>query len=332
MALRILSVMMVVVVLGACGKLPRPFEGAGREGDPALLDVPDAQTVKVDIADDLPEGAARHLARAMVRALRASDIAAYSEDPSAGKYVLHPNVIAQLDNSGQAHVDVTWLLYNNQGLAIDSTANTGQISAQSWFAEAPTGPEDSAMNVPPDIARKIEKLSDSGEKPESPAAIEFDQLVKAPASWVVAKISGDRKSMVMAKPLKVALVDFEGAPGDGNEALQRSARAFLLAKGITVDNEIGSQSIVLSASINVAPVAKDNGTPDIDRVSIEWVLLDDSGHELGQMTQNNAVPHGKLDEKWGSVASLAAQAAVDALEGALAQIARDRGLLLRPDK
>ncbi|WP_258549212.1 hypothetical protein [Thalassospira profundimaris] len=332
MALRFLTVVMLAGFLAACGEVPRPFEGAGRAGSPELLDVPDAQTVKVDIATDLPGGAARHLARAMVRALRAGDIAAYSDDPSPGKYVLHPNVIARLDQTGQAHVDVTWLLYNSQGLAIDSMSNSGQITAQSWFAGGPTGPEDGTMNVPPDIARKIAKLSGEESKPDDPAAREFDALVKAPAAWVLAKISGDRPSMVMAKPLKVALIEFAGAPGDGNEALKRSARAFLQAKGITVDDDIGPQTIVLSASVNVTPVKKAKGTPELDRVSIDWGLLDDSGHELGQMSQNNAVPHGKLDQKWGSVASLAAQAAVDALEGALGQIARDRGLLLRPDR
>ncbi len=334
MALRFLTVVMLVGVLGlgACGELPRPFEGAGREGNPELLDVPDAQPVKVDIASDLPNGAARHLARAMVRALRAQGIAAYSDDPSPGKYVLHPNVTARLDNGGQAHIDVTWLLYNDQGLAIDSMSNSGQISAQSWFAAGPTGPEDGTMNVPPDIARKVAKLTNKDAPQDDPVAGDFDRLVKAPAAWVVGKISGDRPAMVMAKPLKVALVAFAGAPGDGNEALKRSARAFLQARGITVDDDIGPQTIVLSASVNVQPVKRAKGPPEIDRVSIDWALLDDSGHELGQMSQNNAVPHGKLDKRWGSVASLAAQAAVGALEGALGQIARDRGLLLRPDK
>jgi hypothetical protein len=331
MTVRFVTVMVLVFALGACGKLPRPFEGAGREGDPQLIDVPDAATIKVDVANDLPDGAARHLARAMVRALRASDIAAYSEDPSEGTYVLHPNVIARLDDARLAHVDVTWVLYNNQGLAIDSTANNGQITAQSWFADAPKSPEDGTMNVPPDIARKLSALTPEGIK-ESPAEHEFDQLVTVPAKWVVGKISGDRTSMVMAKPLKVALVDFAGAPGDGNEALQRSARAFLQAKGIAISTDIDPESIVLSASINVQPVKKGNSPPELDRVTIDWVLLDDSGHELGQMTQDNAVPHGKLDHRWGSIASLAAQAAVDALEGALGQIARDRGLLLRADK
>ncbi|OSQ38589.1 hypothetical protein TMES_11885 [Thalassospira mesophila] len=330
MNVRFLAVMVLVFAVAACGQLPRPFEGAGREGDPQLLDVPDAATVKVDIADDLPQGAARHLARAMVRALRADDIAAYSEDPSKGTYVLHPNVISRLDDTREAHLDVTWVLYNDAGLAIDSANNTGKITAQSWFADAPQAPEDGDMNIPPDIARKLARLSPGGEK-ESPAEREFDQLVAAPAVWVVGKISGERQTMVMAKPLKVALVDFEGAPGDGNEALNRSAKAFLQAKGITVSKEIDPQSIVLSATINVQPIVRSTG-PELDRVTIDWVLLDDSGHELGQMTQDNAVPHGKLDKRWGTIASLAAQAAVDALEGALGQIARDRGLLLRADK
>ena len=66
----------VVLILGlagllaACGDLPRPFEGAGRAGDPGLLELRDTGTVRVEATEDLPEGASAHLARAMARALR----------------------------------------------------------------------------------------------------------------------------------------------------------------------------------------------------------------------------------------------------------------------
>ena len=40
MTVRLLTALVLVLAIGACGKLPRPFEGAGREGDPQLLVMP----------------------------------------------------------------------------------------------------------------------------------------------------------------------------------------------------------------------------------------------------------------------------------------------------
>jgi len=88
--------------------------------------------------------------------------------------------------------------------------------------------------------------------------------------------------------------------------------------------------VILSATIDVSPVEEETTTP-LDRVSIEWIIMEVDGTELGQMNQNNVVPRGQLDERWGSVASLAAQAAVETLEGVLGQIATSKKLQLRPD-
>jgi hypothetical protein len=89
-------------------------------------------------------------------------------------------------------------------------------------------------------------------------------------------------------------------------------------------------SVILSATINVTPVLEETTTP-LDRVSIEWIIMDVDGTELGQMNQNNVVPRGQLDERWGTVASLAAQAAVETLDGVLGQIATSKRLQLRSD-
>ena len=114
----------VVLILGlagllaACGDLPRPFEGAGRAGDPGLLELRDTGTVRVEATEDLPEGASAHLARAMARALRLRDIPASSETDTGGAYLLRPNVQATLTDSGAA-LDIPWVLLPPAGLAID---------------------------------------------------------------------------------------------------------------------------------------------------------------------------------------------------------------------
>ncbi len=323
----VLSVLMIAP-LAACGDLPRPFEGAGREGDPSLLELRDTGTVRVETGDDLPEGASAHLARAMARALRNRDIPAYSDSTVGGSYILRPNVEASLIENG-ARLDVTWVLMRPDGLAIDTARSAGELSAQQWFADNPTGPEENNLAVPKEFADKVRELD--GTK-EDPMYKTYDGLVAQSADQIAFMITGDRSSFKAAPFMKIALIDFAGAPGDGNTALARSAGALLQSKGILVDNrEIDENSVILSATIDVNPL--ENGQqPPLDKVAIEWVIMEADGTELGQMKQNNVVPHGSLDQYWGAVASLAAQAAVETLEGVLGQIATRKQLQFRADK
>ena len=314
-------------LLAACGDLPRPFEGAGRAGDPGLLELRDTGTVRVETTDDLPDGASAHLARAMARALRLRDIPAYSETDTGGDYILRPNVQASLSDNGAA-LDVTWVLSRPDGLAIDTARSAGELAADQWFADPPTGPEETNLAIPQELIEKVRELEG---KADDPLTETYDGLVAQAADQIAFMITGDRTSLRAAPVMKVALIDFAGAPGDGNTALARSAGALLQARGITVDNrEIDENSVILSATISVTPVTEQTATP-LDRVSIEWVIMESGGTELGQMTQNNVVPRGQLDERWGTVASLAAQAAVETLEGVLGQIATQKKLQLRSD-
>ncbi|MEQ8389700.1 MAG: hypothetical protein RIB30_01800 [Thalassospira sp.] len=318
---------LMAVPLGACGDLPRPFEGAGREGDPSLLELRDTGTVRVEGGDDLPQGASAHLARAMARALRKRDIAAYSDSQNGGDYILRPNVQTSLVETG-AKLDVTWVLMRPDGLAIDTTRSVGELSSNQWFADEPTGPEESDLAVPPDLVDKVRELD--GVKAD-PLALTYDGLVALPADQIAFMITGDRSAFKAAPFMKIALIDFAGAPGDGNTALARSAGALLQSKGIIVDKEIGEHSIILSASVDVRPVEEATREP-LDKVSIDWVIMEVDGTELGQMQQNNVVPRGSLDKHWGAIASIAAQAAVETLEGVLGQIATRKQLQLRADK
>ncbi|WP_417811492.1 hypothetical protein [Thalassospira alkalitolerans] len=319
---------LIVAPLAGCGDLPRPFEGAGREGDPALLKLRDTNTVRVEIGEDLPDGASVHLARAMARALRAHDIPAYSDSKLGGDFILRPNVQSRLADGDAAFIDVTWVLMNPDGLAIDTARGAGELQASQWFAQDPGGPEESDLAVPQELVEKIRTLQ--GQRID-PTQLAYDELVRDPASRIAFLISGDRSDLAAAPVVKIALIDFAGAPGDGNVVLARSAGALLRAKGIEVDNEIDDRSIILSATIEVKPVTRKTTSP-LDQVLIDWVIMDPDGTELGQMAQNNVVPRGRLDERWGAVASIAAQAAVDALEGALNQVARKKGMMLKADK
>ena len=324
----IVFLILLVAPLAACGDLPRPFEGAGRAGDPSLLELRDTGTVRVEGTEDLPDGASTHLARAMARALRLRDIAAYSDSDIGGDYILRPNVEANLSDGGAA-LDITWVLMRPDGLAIDTARSQGELAADHWFADAPNGPEEDNLAIPQELVEKVRKLDGTA---DDPLAQTYEGLVAEPADEIAFIITGDRSALRAAPVMKIALIDFAGAPGDGNTALSRSAGALLRSKGIAVDNrDIDENSVILSATIDVSPVTEETTTP-LDRVAIEWIIMEVDGTELGRMNQNNVVPRGQLDERWGSVASLAAQAAVETLEGVLGQIATSKKLQLRVDK
>lgn len=318
-------IVVLVMPLGACGDLPRPFEGAGRAGDPSLLELRDTATVRVEASDDLPEGASAHMARAMARALRLRDIPAYSDSAVGGDYILRPNVEAHLNETG-AELDVTWVLMRPDGLAIDTARHKGALAAGEWFATPPEGPEQGSLAMPRELAEKVRALDGIREDPLEKS---YDALVAEPADQIAFVITGDRSAFRAAPVMKVAILDFAGAPGDGNTALARSAGALLQSKGITVDNrDIGEQSVILSATIDVSPV-ENGGNRPLDQVAIEWVIMEVDGTELGRMNQNNVVPRGRLDQHWGAIASLAAQAAVESLDGVLGQIATRKKMQLR---
>jgi hypothetical protein len=44
-------------------------------------------------------------------------------------------------------------------------------------------------------------------------------------------------------------------------------------------------------------------------ITITWALMDRGGKQLGVVKQQNAVPQGSLDGRWGDVANLVATAA-----------------------
>jgi hypothetical protein len=56
-------------------------------------------------------------------------------------------------------------------------------------------------------------------------------------------------------------------------------------------------------------VALDRPQNGQQHVAITWALMDPGGKQLGVVKQENAVPQGSLDGRWGDVANFVAQAA-----------------------
>lgn len=101
------------------------------------------------------------------------------------------------------------------------------------------------------------------------------------------------------------LIPVSGAPGDGNSALTRAARAALVARGYGVADQPRSAHYLMAGSVTVG-AAEAGRQP----VRVVWEISDAKGRALGRAVQENAVAAGSLDKSWGSMAALVAGAAV----------------------
>lgn len=136
------------------------------------------------------------------------------------------------------------------------------------------------------------------------------------ASQVVAEtLSSLRPTAGRLRPLfdpSVFVAETTGAPGDGNEALQRAAINALDRAGIRRTENKESADLILYAVVKV--VALDT---DTDAVRIRWLMDDQTGTRIGRLTQQNLVTAGSLQKRWGLAAFDAAEAITDPVGDAL---------------
>jgi len=100
-----------------------------------------------------------------------------------------------------------------------------------------------------------------------------------------AYFTGGKPTNGATRGVPIMIAGIQGAPGDGNQAL-RTAFGVMLETQRTGGN---------------------------DHVSIVWQVHDTDGRSLGEVAQLNEVPAGKLDQTWGTDASLAARGARDGI-------------------
>jgi len=114
-------------------------------------------------------------------------------------------------------------------------------------------------------------------------------------------------------PQSVALLGVEGAPGDGNGALARAMRELLVAAKVPLQENPDLADIRLQGLVDLKPSGR-----NIERIHIAWVLQGRDGAELGRLEQDNAIPAGSLNGRWGGTAFDAVLAVFDSLRQSLA--------------
>jgi len=99
----------------------------------------------------------------------------------------------------------------------------------------------------------------------------------------------------------------QGAPGAGDVALSREVGKLLAQSGARMSATAQPGALFLTAEVSKTPGA------NLDRIAIVWRVQDSSGANIGQVTQENDVPRGMLDNAWGDDAVYAAEGARDGI-------------------
>ena len=260
---------LLALLAAACQPLPHPF--AGDVPQAAMLSPRDSAGIYVAPVAGAPTSIAGDLAEAMAAALRDADIPASTRGRNKGSYELRGAASEQPLPGGRVEINVDWELRAADGQSLGHAPSAAEQSAASWPASDTVAPEIAAAATPA-IRKLVQDDPPTAEAEADPA---------------------------------VALRAVAGAPGDGGRALTRAMEdALRRARIVLAAPGTDAPSFVLTGTVTMSPAEAGK-----QRVQVSWALLRGDGHEVGQVSQENAVPAGSLDGAWGDVAYAVATAA-----------------------
>ena len=267
-----LAVLAFCLIVAGCGPLPRPFQsGAGAE-DP-LLAMQDSAGIVVAPLVGAPPAVSGPLAEIMAAALRREDIPATTGSAIKQAYLLEGQANVRQLRGGA--VLIVWSLSDPQGAVVESLTTEHRVLESAWRAGATEMLEALAAAAAPVIARTLQ--------------------IKLPAV-----AAGDRTTL--------GVVAVEGAPGNGNAALQAAFEAVLRNAGLPVAADPREARAQIFGAVKVTSP----GTGK-QKVTITWHLRDAKGNDIGVLNQSNTIESGRLDRQWGSLAYEITYAMVDSV-------------------
>jgi hypothetical protein len=193
-------------------------------------------------------------------------------------------------------------------------AFTDFVNRSSWwlYGEYRTGPAQVDWTlIDPEGKNATNLTTAAPNAARPPGRAEIEAMARAAVPAIEKLVRIDPGPQVEPTVQTVFLKGVEGAPGDGNEALTRAMRVELERMGVKLAETPAAGALTLSGRVQMA----DQGSQQ--RVAIAWTLLDAAGTEVGAIAQENAIPRGRLDARWGHIAWVAAQGGAVGLQDLL---------------
>ena len=271
---RLIAIIVSTAALAGCDPAQHPFEDDRPAVDSAILQVKDSVGIVVAPVQGAPGTTASGLSEALASAFRDLEIPATTNIGNRHSYQLSGVASADAGPGGGQRVAIHWSLRDSDGKPIGTDDEVEAVPSAAW---AGGKPEDFA-----DLARaEAKKLS--------------ALIVEAPPV----------EQPVQTHLLHVAAV--EGAPGDGARALPSALVYLLKRRGLPVtDDTHDSNAVTIAGQVTMSAPQ-----PGKQHVKIVWHVLKGDGTDIGQIAQENDVPQGSLDGKWGETAMAVAMAGFD---------------------
>lgn len=263
---------LAVILLAGCQQVPHPF--ADDRPQPSALSLSPRDSAGIIVAPVIgaPAPIAGDLAEAMAAALRQAEVPASTVGGNKGSYRLVATAREQSLAAGRSALTVDWDLRTADGRSLGHVPATSEQSSAAWRA----GGEATARAIAAPAAPAIAKLVQE-EPPVAAAGVD---------------------AVVAVRPVT-------GAPGDGGNALTRSMAEVLRRSHVALaERPQDKETLVLAGRVEMSAPAGGK-----QQVKISWALSRSDGREVGQISQENAVPAGSLNSVWGDVAYAVASAA-----------------------
>jgi len=267
--------LLLPLVLLACQPLPHPFEEetiSKPAKNAPILSPPDAVGVVVGPVAGAPAPAASALAGAMADALMKEDVPADTTAGNERSYRLNGTVTAR-PGGDRVRVDIIWNLAGADGHTVATETVSAEVPGAAW------------QRGDKEVAK---------------------ELVARSAPALARRVEGDTPREAAVGAATVGIVPVTGATGDGGQALSLAMAAALHRAGVALQQKPGDKpAYILAGKVDI-------GAPQAghQNVKIVWALSRVDGKDIGQVSQENAVPAGSLNGKWGDTAYDVALAAV----------------------
>lgn len=274
--IRFVGLLVLALVLAACGEVGRPFLGAPQAtADNPLLDIPTAVGIAVVPVRGLPDSLNTAVSRAAASRLQAFEIPAEAVPVNTGLgFTLEGTADTVTPGAGGRTVSVMWMLKSRRGEVRGTHRQNVFIPEKAWQ----DGENETATLMGGEVATAIAALLG--------------------ADTPVATAQGQPAPSLPTVSVKAV----EGAPGDGRESLRLAVIQILNENGVRRDDV--DPDITLTCVMRSIPA-----TDGLQQVEIVWRATARGGADMGTMRLDNTIPNGALDGPWGPTAFAIADAA-----------------------
>lgn len=276
----------LLILLHGCGMVPRPFQHDEKADVYPLTILP--FDVRVEPIMGLPPQAAAGLARSLAQSLGGYGFTATSRSGAAAHFIIVGVYVATTREIPETdRASVQWTLFDTERAAVGQHPQT--------------------LDLAPSM----------GQWQESGLWYAVADEAAEPLAALLEK-EADVETVVDNVGHGVFVRGVSGAPGEGDRELANAMRNALRSDGQELEEEASQASFFVQGEVTIDPPL--NGA---QRVELRWVVTDKEGKRLGEAAQENTVPAGSLDGYWGPVATYAAIAAAEGIDG-IVQKAKSR--------